>query len=642
MSGKQFLIFLTLLCSLLLAGCGGSSSNGGGSQSASITVAPTSANVPAGSTQQFTATVTGPPITLVNWEVNGVVGGNKSVGAISATGLYTAPSSIPNPATVTVTAVSQADSSLTATAKATVTAPIVVSIATTGGSSIPVTQTRQFTATVTGTTNTAVNWQVNGVAGGNSTVGTISSSGLYTAPGTVPSPSNVSITAVSKASSNASASVPLTVTVLVTISPLKDTIGVRANRQFVANVLGSSNTGVSWQVTGGGTTDDGNIDANGYYFAPDSPTPSPVSVSAIADADNTTTSAPASVTVQANDPLGTVSSVQTIPCPTGTNAGVAGGTCSSMVVSCDGAADINAYIKVNSPNSGSNGVVIFGTGTGGSNLYDVDPNFQSGNFEGGYTVVSTILQDGWTTAQVSFGGPFVSTQPNGWLQGPGGVRRLACRYATVADWIYKNIYNGIHNSNASAAMCATGNSGGAGAIAYALGEYGLGSGSPPEISMAELTSGPPMGRLDEACSEPSATVCQPVANMPCSTNPSLSLCYSTADAAVVDPAYATPACTNSIDGNPPADAANVFLSDSAADGTLPSLFKFSDTYVNLLFGGLDASAAVPQGVAWADTITTSTTAPKMACVSDAPHSLPSVTDGADQIVTDITSNCKLQ
>jgi len=632
-SRKLWVVSLTLLFLVLFAGCGGNGSSNN-SQNASITISPTSVSVPAGSTQQFTATVTGPPITLVTWQVNGVAGGNKTVGGIDASGLYTAPSSIPNPATVTVKATSQVDSSLTVSAQVTVTTAIVVSVSTTQPAVVAATQTKQFTATVTGTTNTAVNWQVNGVNGGNATVGTISSSGLYTAPAMVPSPSNVTITAVSQASSSASASAPLLVTVLITISPLQDTIGVRANRQFTANVVGSSNTGVSWIVSGGGTTDDGIIDANGYYFAPDTPTPSAVNVSAIADADNTTTSPLASVTVQANDPLGTVtpSKGNVIACPSG---GVAEGTCYSMTVSCDGVADLDAYIKVNTPAGTPFGTVIFATGTGGSNLYDVDPTLAPG----GLAVVDTILMDGYTTAQVSFGAPFVSNQPNGWLEGPGGVRRLACRYATVANWIYQN----IHEAKTSVPMCATGNSGGAGAIAYALSEYGLGnsSSSAPEISMAELTSGPPMGRLDEACSEPSSSVCQPIANMPCSTNPSLSLCYSPADAAVVDPAYAQPACTASINGNPPSDAANVFLSDSIADGLQPSLFKFPKTYVNLVFGGQDASAAVPQGVAWGNTITSSNTAPPV-CVLDAPHAIPSVTDGASQIVADITQNCKLQ
>ena len=49
-------------------------------------------------------------------------------------------------------------------------------------------QTRQFTATVQNTTNTAVIWKVNGIAGGNSTVGTISTSGVYKAPNSVPRP----------------------------------------------------------------------------------------------------------------------------------------------------------------------------------------------------------------------------------------------------------------------------------------------------------------------------------------------------------------------------------------------------------------------------------------------------------------------
>src|SRR5437764_7636334 len=44
------------------------------------------------------------------------------------------------------------------------------------------TQTQQFTAKVSNSTNTSVRWTVDGITGGNSTVGTISSSGLYTPP----------------------------------------------------------------------------------------------------------------------------------------------------------------------------------------------------------------------------------------------------------------------------------------------------------------------------------------------------------------------------------------------------------------------------------------------------------------------------
>jgi uncharacterized protein (DUF1800 family) len=47
--------------------------------------------------------------------------------------------------------------------------------------------TVQYTATVTGLTNTSVTWSVNGIKGGNSIYGTIGSHGLYAAPAKVPS-----------------------------------------------------------------------------------------------------------------------------------------------------------------------------------------------------------------------------------------------------------------------------------------------------------------------------------------------------------------------------------------------------------------------------------------------------------------------
>src|SRR4051794_29755681 len=56
-----------------------------------VSVTPTSATVQTGSTQQFSASVTGTSNTTVTWSVNGAVGGSDSVGIISTAGLYTAP-----------------------------------------------------------------------------------------------------------------------------------------------------------------------------------------------------------------------------------------------------------------------------------------------------------------------------------------------------------------------------------------------------------------------------------------------------------------------------------------------------------------------------------------------------------------------
>jgi hypothetical protein len=71
---------------------------------------------------------------------------------------------------------------------------------------IPTGGSQQFTATVAGTSNTAVNWSVNGIAGGNAVVGTISAGGIYAAPATIPTPASVTIAATSQADLKTSAS----------------------------------------------------------------------------------------------------------------------------------------------------------------------------------------------------------------------------------------------------------------------------------------------------------------------------------------------------------------------------------------------------------------------------------------------------
>ncbi len=72
--------------------------------------------------------------------------------------------------------------------------------------------TQAFAATVENTSNTAVTWQVNGVTGGNSTVGTISTAGLYTSPLLVPASSTVTVTALSNVDNTRSGSAQVTIT----------------------------------------------------------------------------------------------------------------------------------------------------------------------------------------------------------------------------------------------------------------------------------------------------------------------------------------------------------------------------------------------------------------------------------------------
>lgn len=195
-----------------------------------VTVAPTSASVTTGATVQFTATVVSPQSTTISWYVNGILGGNATIGTVNASGLYTAPASVPNPATVSIQAISSAETNPTGTAVVTISSssgtPTVSLLP--GNSAVPSGMSVQFTAAVTGSTNTGVNWSVNGVAGGSSALGSISASGLYSAPTTVPAPATVVVTATSQADASQAASTTLTITSSNT-APLFVNLGPNGN-----------------------------------------------------------------------------------------------------------------------------------------------------------------------------------------------------------------------------------------------------------------------------------------------------------------------------------------------------------------------------------------------------------------------------
>jgi len=105
---------LVLALVLVHVSCTGTTKSGGGSTppaQIAVSVRPTAANVRAGAGQPFTATVTGTTNQAVAWSVNGVVGGNATLGLITNAGLYTAPAVLTNPNTIVISATSTANSS---------------------------------------------------------------------------------------------------------------------------------------------------------------------------------------------------------------------------------------------------------------------------------------------------------------------------------------------------------------------------------------------------------------------------------------------------------------------------------------------------------------------------------------------------
>jgi uncharacterized protein (TIGR03437 family) len=172
-----------------------------------VLVNPSSVTLTAGQTQQFSATVTGISVTGVTWSIS------PQAGTIDAnSGLYAAPVSIAPSQKITVTATSVFDSTVTGTASITLQAPAAVAISISPTSvSLTDGEVQVFTATVTNSTNTAVTWSI------SPQLGSITSTGSYTAPSPISAPANVTVTATSAADATkwATARVTLSHTIAV-------------------------------------------------------------------------------------------------------------------------------------------------------------------------------------------------------------------------------------------------------------------------------------------------------------------------------------------------------------------------------------------------------------------------------------------
>jgi len=236
--------------------------------SINVNISPSTANISTGAAQVFTAVVSGSngQSAAIVWSVNGVVGGNATLGTITTTnftgsttvGLYSAPAIPPVPANVALTATSATDSSQTATAAIAITCAASNAIVP-SSISVAIGQTQTFTANFCVPNGTAFAWDVAGVPNGNSALGTIApTSGniaLYTAPADLPleNPITIHATAIAQPDGNAiSASAAITISsgVSVAISPPSVALMLGQRASFQATVTNSPDTTVTWFVNG--------------------------------------------------------------------------------------------------------------------------------------------------------------------------------------------------------------------------------------------------------------------------------------------------------------------------------------------------------------------------------------------------------
>ena len=233
--------------------------------SATLTsVSLTPATVVGGSSAKGTVTLSGAApaggalVTLASNSAAAQVGASVTVAAGTTTAAF--PVATSTVAMTTAASISAAYNSSTQSATLTVSPPSQISISISPGTaSLQTGGQQQFTALVSGTSNTAVTWSASS--------GTVTTSGSYVAPSAA---GTYTVTAVSAAdptkSASATVSVSAATAISVSVSPTTVALSQASQQQFAATVSGSSNTAATWAVTQG----TGTITQSGLYTAPQS------------------------------------------------------------------------------------------------------------------------------------------------------------------------------------------------------------------------------------------------------------------------------------------------------------------------------------------------------------------------------------
>lgn len=249
----------------------------------SLTVTPSSVALPVGSNRQMSALLDGTATNAVDWSVNGIPGGNTTLGTVDASGRYVAPAQPPTGWNVTLAATLKANPSLRAESTVTVRHPIP------WPTTVSPTQVAlgPFTLRVTGTrfvSGAQVLWN------GTPLPTTFDSATQLTATGVASKAGPVEVTVANPGPGALSKVLPyyVTTSVLVAVTPTFAKLAVGSSQSFQAAVTGNANTAVIWTVNGhpGGDPGLGMISPAGVYTAPTIVPPSGlVTVAAVSVAD---------------------------------------------------------------------------------------------------------------------------------------------------------------------------------------------------------------------------------------------------------------------------------------------------------------------------------------------------------------------
>lgn len=201
-----------------------------------VTVSPKTATLRPNASQQFSATINGSASQAVTWSTIGTGSGSFT----GSTGLYTAPNGY---GVFTVVATSTADPSRSDTATVNVGDTIRVSVSPAATSLLPG-ASATFTATVTGTAETAVDWSMVGADGGC----VVDSAGKLTAG---PTPGSYVVRATSRASAATYGQAQVTVSnVTLSLDIHAVTMDQGESRIFTPTLTGTTDMRVDWKQLG--------------------------------------------------------------------------------------------------------------------------------------------------------------------------------------------------------------------------------------------------------------------------------------------------------------------------------------------------------------------------------------------------------
>ena len=205
----------------------------------SVVVSPKLVNLKPNQSQMFSAVVNGSASQAVSWSTIGIGSGSFT----GSTGLYTAPNGY---GLFTVVATSTADPTRSDTATVNVGDTIRVTVSPAATTLLPG-GTATFTATVTGTLDTAVDWRMVGPDGGC----TVDSSGRLTAGS---SPGSYLVRATYRADPAIYGQAQLTISlVTLTLDPHAATMDQGESRLFTPTLTGTTDVRVDWSQLGSTT-----------------------------------------------------------------------------------------------------------------------------------------------------------------------------------------------------------------------------------------------------------------------------------------------------------------------------------------------------------------------------------------------------